>query len=679
MKKKKEETGSSSLAVEKAVSDDVLSAAVSDVSDHWVLDSGASFHMTPNRDYFSSFIGKEGNTILMGNDASCRAMGVGTVKIRMFDGVIRTLTGVHYVPGLRKSLISLGQLASMGCKVTLEKDGLKVSRGALILMKGDMFRNLYLLKGTTVLGETCVGVDSSRALDATRLWHLRLGHISEKGLELLRGRKMIKGNFDKLDFCQECVLGKQTKVSFGVGLHRSERVLDYVHTDVWGPVATASIGGAKYFISFIDDFSRKVWVYVMKAKSESFEMFKAWKVLVENQSGSRLKVLRSDNGGEFVSKEFLDFCRQHGIERHFTTPGDPQSNGVAERMNRTLLEKARCLRLTAGLSRGFWAEALSTAAHIINRIPCSAIDGKIPEEQWRGKAVYLGYFRIFGCPVYVHHTGDDKLEARAYKGIFLGYTDGIKGYRIWHSTDRKIVHSRHVTFDESAMFNPKEELPTTAEVSSKPKELEQIPIIQPISRVVDAVERPIDAVDGTSQDSPQVPSSSVGDVHETRGSSVQGGAERSLGEAIPIRASRRNIRPPDRYGDWQYANLSLGDQFDYALHVVHDEPFDLDEALKSSDSSKWLCAMEEELESLKKNKTWELVPPPQGSRAIGCKWVFKVKDDGRYKARLVAKGFSPRKGLEYCNTRFYPILVPTLSEGVNRPKAQRIGYIKGEP
>ena len=177
--------------------------------------------------------------------------------------------------------------------------------------------------------------------------------------------------------------------------------------------------------------------------------------------------------------------------------------------------------------------------------------------------------------------------------------------------------------------------------------MEQIPIIQPISRVVDAVERPIDAVDGTSQDSPQVPSSSVGDVHETRGSSVQGGAERSLGEAIPIRASRRNIRPPDRYGDWQYANLSLGDQFDYALHVVHDEPFDLDEALKSSDSSKWLCAMEEELESLKKNKTWELVPPPQGSRAIGCKWVFKVKDDGRYKARLVAKGFSQRKGLEY--------------------------------
>jgi len=117
--------------------------------------------------------------------------------------------------------------------VTIKKDSLKVSRGALVLMKRDGFRNLYLLKGTTVLGESCVGVDSSRALDAIRLWHLRLGHILVKGLELLRGQKMIKGgSFDKLDFRQVCVLGKQTKVSFGVGLHRSKRVLEYIHIDV---------------------------------------------------------------------------------------------------------------------------------------------------------------------------------------------------------------------------------------------------------------------------------------------------------------------------------------------------------------------------------------------------------------------------------------------------------------
>jgi len=153
------------------------------------------------------------------------------------------------------------------------------------------------------------------------------------------------------------------------------------------------------------------------------------------------------------------------------------------------------------LSRGFWAEALSTASHIINRIPSSAIDGKITEEKWRGKAVYLGYFCIFGCSVYVHHTGDDKLEPRAYKDILMGYTDGIKGCHIWNPVDRKIVHSRHVTFDQSAMFNPKEKLPTTSENSDRPKEMEEVPVFQPESRVVvDAVEE--DAVDETSHDSP---------------------------------------------------------------------------------------------------------------------------------------------------------------------------------
>lgn len=137
----------------------------------------------------------------MRNDASCRVMREDTVQIRIFDEVIRTLIGVWYVLRLRKSLISLGQLASMGYKVTLENDDLKVSRGGPILMKRDVFLNLYLLKGTTVLGDSCVEVDSFCSFDAIGLWHLKLDHISEKGLELLRGWKMIKGDFNKLDFC----------------------------------------------------------------------------------------------------------------------------------------------------------------------------------------------------------------------------------------------------------------------------------------------------------------------------------------------------------------------------------------------------------------------------------------------------------------------------------------------
>ena len=201
-----------------------------------------------------------------------------------------------------------------------------------MVMKGARANGVYLLQGVievTIESETRIGVDSSRGLDATRLWHLRLGHVSEKDLEILQKREMIDGeSFSKLEFCEECFMGKQTRVSFVEGKHDSRGVLEYVHMDVWGPTPVASLGGAKYYISFIYDFSRKVWVYVMKAKSEAFARFKEWRALVENESGKSLKILRSDNAGEYVSGVFLDYCKHNGIRRHFTTPGDRNQIGL---------------------------------------------------------------------------------------------------------------------------------------------------------------------------------------------------------------------------------------------------------------------------------------------------------------------------------------------------------------
>ena len=180
-------------------------------------------------------------------------------------------------------------------------------------------------------------------------------------------------------------------------------------------------------------------------------------------------------------------------------------------------------------------------------------------------------------------------------------------------------------------------------VHGESKEKEVIPTFRPSgSRVEEA--RGVEAVDETSH-SPHCSSSDTGDVHDTREVSTQGGAERGLGDSIATRVGRCAIRPPERYGDWNY--LSFSDHLDYALNVVQDESMDLDDVMESRESSKWICAMEEEMQSLMKNRTWELVPLPQGNRAIGCKWIYKVKDDGRYKARLVAKGFSQMKGMEY--------------------------------
>lgn len=138
----------------------------------------------------------------------------------------------------------------------------------------------------------------------------------------------------KLDFCEYCVLGKQRKVSFASSSadNRSKEQLSYIHSDVWGPAPTKSNGGAKYFVTFMDDFSRKVWVYFMKQKSEVFATFKEWKTETENQTGRKIKYLRSDNGGEYTSNEFTDYCKHEGIIRHFAVKKNPPQNG-AERMN----------------------------------------------------------------------------------------------------------------------------------------------------------------------------------------------------------------------------------------------------------------------------------------------------------------------------------------------------------
>ncbi|KAK4390531.1 Retrovirus-related Pol polyprotein from transposon TNT 1-94 [Sesamum angolense] len=239
-----------------------------------------------------------------------------------------------------------------------DRETIRIVKGALTVIKGKITAgNIYKLLGNTVVG----GVHSVDSCDDnTKLWHMRLGHLSEHGMTELQKRNMLHGvKSCKLDFCKFCVFGKQTKVSFTTGKYKTEGILDYVHSDMWGPTREQSLGGYLYYVIFIDDFSRKVWVYFLKQKSEVFAKFKLWKAEVENQTGRKIKYLRSDNGTEYIDSQFQKFCEEHGIQRHFSVRKAPQQNGVAEMMNMSLTEKARCLRLNAGLPKSFWTEAVS--------------------------------------------------------------------------------------------------------------------------------------------------------------------------------------------------------------------------------------------------------------------------------------------------------------------------------
>ena len=167
-----------------------------------------------------------------------------------------------------------------------------------------------------------------------------------------------------------------------------------------------------------------------------------------------MKCLRSDIGGEYTNREFQDYYEECGIRRHLSVRGTPQQNGVAERMNKTLLEKARCMMLQAGLPKEFWVDTVDAAGYLVNRSPHIRLDGRLPEEVWSGRIVGLGHLWVFGCTAYVHIGAGErsKLDARSRKAVFLGYPRGVKGYRLWDPLEKKVIISQDVTFDEESVL-----------------------------------------------------------------------------------------------------------------------------------------------------------------------------------------------------------------------------------
>lgn len=199
--------------------------------------------------------------------------------------------------------------------------------------------------------------------DLTYLWHQRYGHLSHKGLRLLQTKKMVHG-LPQLDAsnipCAECFTGKQHRNAIPKKSEwRASKVLELVHTDICGPIEPISNSGKRYLLCFIDDFSRKSWVYLLSEKSEALECFKKLKKLVEKEAETPIKCLRSDRGGEFNSLNFKSFCEEEGIKRHLTTPYTPHQNGVAERKNRTVMNMVRCMLVAKKVPKSFWTEAVN--------------------------------------------------------------------------------------------------------------------------------------------------------------------------------------------------------------------------------------------------------------------------------------------------------------------------------
>ncbi|KAL2243920.1 UNVERIFIED_CONTAM: Retrovirus-related Pol polyprotein from transposon TNT 1-94 [Sesamum indicum] len=354
----------------------------------WLVDSGCTFHISPFKNIFPNLKLGDFGFVPMAYEKRCEIKGIGDISLIFNDGYKMTFKNVRYVPELSHNLISCAALKDEGLQVTYDSMAASMS-----------------------------------VHDKTFLWPKCFGHINQKGLEFLNKEGILYDKVGKLQFCDDCVMGKQHRVHFPAtpspNPSMSSCILDYVHAD---------------------------------HKSEVFKKFETWKIFVENQRGKRLKSLRTDNGLEFCNKNFDDLCNKFGVERHKTNPYTPQQNGVAERMNRTLLEKVRCLLISSGLQNFFWGEAVLTAAYLINLSPSVPLLGKSPETVCSGKKPDISFLRTFGCSAFVHQSSD-KLEPRSMKCVFISYPVEVKGYRLWDRSQPgyKVIINRNVTFNEEEM------------------------------------------------------------------------------------------------------------------------------------------------------------------------------------------------------------------------------------
>jgi hypothetical protein len=358
---------------------------------------------------------------------------------------------------LKKNLVSVSTIKEKGYEV-LFHDGqvLLFPRGSSITSAkviGTRHERLYkfLFQPVRALIHSTNSSD-----DLCEIWHRRMAHFHHGALRVLREMVMGVPNFssEHHELCKGCTLGKYTKTAFPSSDSRAAWILDLIHSDVCGPMSLASLTGSLYYVVFIDDFSRKSWIFFMKTKGQVFSRFQEFKSLMENQTGKKIRVLRSNNGGEYTSKEFMDFCAGEGIRRELIVPYNPQQNGVAERKNRAIVGAARAMLHDQGMPLFLWAEACYTAVYLQNRSPHRAVGSMTHEEAFSGKKPEVGHFWIFGCTTYSYVPSEKrtKLEPMAERGIFVGYSETSKAFRIYLPSLRKTVLRRDVRFEEDGAF-----------------------------------------------------------------------------------------------------------------------------------------------------------------------------------------------------------------------------------
>ncbi|CAI7905135.1 unnamed protein product [Closterium sp. NIES-54] len=676
--------------------------------DYWVIDSGATYSMTTRADLLTEIKSSLVKHVTSALGQRAEVKGMGKAMFKGADGKMVGLKNMWWIP-----VVPMPKERQVAASISTKGEAVSSGDGANGRAK-EIESKKCNLRWTSKLGEheesgaeskeqhkgeqnpkaaaeeeygesmwgTIANAAFSNPTSATGEcdWltlHHRMGHVALPILQQIVKNEMVagirvKGEPDEELGCPTCMQAKFTRFPFSSSEATAKAPLDEVVMDVVGPLKLGAVG-AEYFLTIVDVYTRMTWVYVLCKKSDVAETVKTdWLPMVERQQDWLVKAIRTDRGGEFLSKELGLWLKKNGIRHSLTMPYSPAMNGIAERANRTITEMACGLLIEVGLPDYFWPDAVRSACVAKNRaLTHVGAEKWLPFVEWIGQKPNADMLRVFGCmcmalvPTHLRHN---KLGAKAIWAVHLGmdckFMENLM-YKDWKAENEAKIGVRFGEVKSSGLENV--ELPL--ELSSGSTTTRQSSLVNWGEEAKDAEEEEKE-VQQVSERAPTLPS------RTTSAPRIRVTPQQRQGLHVPAAEEegrgKRRIQAPNRLTYDELGNPAKSDLAGAALMVGDDEerdyeecafaffspvemqgePATLKEALESSDAEEWKKAMESELKSIEENGTWELVELPEGRKAIMSKWLFKIKSDAdgkieRYKSRLVAKGYQQKEKVDY--------------------------------
>jgi hypothetical protein len=423
----------------------------------WLTDIGVTDHITANANNLSPQAPYQGQEqVSVGNEQNLPIQNIGNSQLQTKYHKFQ-LKNVLHVPRIASNLLSVHKLCldnNCSCYFDAKKLLIQDLPTGKLLYKGLSSNGVYPIQShlfhSTANKTACVAHFISS--DKWHLWHSRLGHPSSNVLHNIFPSFSTGSNSNTVtEHCQHCLAGKMHQLPFSTSNKIVTSPFELIHADLWGSAPIIASNAFRFYLVFVDEFTKFTWVYLLKHKSDTFQVFTQFRAMLETQFSLPIKILRTDCGGEFLSTPFNQFCSSKGIIHQLSCPHTPQQNGVAERKHRHLVQCALALLSQSKLPMSYWSYAISTAAHLINKLPTPTLSNQSPWEALYKVSPDLKHLRTFGCECFPLLTpyNSHKLFPKTTPCVFLGYPLHTKGYYCLDPVTNRIYTSRHVLFNES--------------------------------------------------------------------------------------------------------------------------------------------------------------------------------------------------------------------------------------